>query len=340
MPPRIRLKDIGAHLALDKSTVSLALRGDPRIAEATRARVVHAATALGYRRDPALSRLAQVRWANRRQTPASSIAMVSWAGDDYPDQARELSGPLRAAIEGMGYGWERIVVTARGGVAAAARILRARGVDGLVALASRRVDAWHNFPWADFCGVEILTGGGRPSGLATIRQDTIGALVDAGQRIAAQRPASAAIVLIQQDPPSLTDDRDEAAALLVLKRWAATGIRVLPLQIVRSVDNELEGLGHWLATNRPACLIYPNNSLGYLMSQVKLAIPTTTRVIVHRRHGAAQFAGYEQPLEQMAQLAAQHVDSLVRSGQRGLPEAGATSVVPVRWVDGPSFPQE
>lgn len=338
MKGRVRMKDIGAQLGLDKSTVSLALRGDERIAKGTRERVRKQAEAMGYVQDPALSRLAQERWSGKRRAAGVSIGMVNWAEDDYPDQTRQLLKPLRGAVEGLGYGFERIVVEGQGGGVAAARILRARGVRGLVVIASRREAAWQGFAWEGFCGVEILAGGGRASGLATIRQDTIGALLDAGRRIERAGAKSAGIVLLQQPQPSLTDDRDEAAAMLVLKRWAAKGMRVLPLRIVKALEEEIATLAGWLRRERPDCLIYPNSALGYIMSLEKLGIPERTRVIVHRRHGARFFAGYEQPLDDIARMAAQQVDSLIRVGSTGLPLAGATTVVPVRWEDGPSFP--
>ncbi len=45
---RVTINDVAKHAEVDGSTVSLALRGDPRITEATRARVLQAAKMLGY----------------------------------------------------------------------------------------------------------------------------------------------------------------------------------------------------------------------------------------------------------------------------------------------------
>lgn len=50
--------DLAAHLELDKSTVSLALRGSPKVGAATRARVAEAARFLGYRLNLAARQLA------------------------------------------------------------------------------------------------------------------------------------------------------------------------------------------------------------------------------------------------------------------------------------------
>ena len=51
------LRDVAAHLGISHSTVSRALRDDPRITQAVRQRVRQAAQKLGYRRDPKLAEL-------------------------------------------------------------------------------------------------------------------------------------------------------------------------------------------------------------------------------------------------------------------------------------------
>jgi len=57
MSVRVTLKDLAAQLALDKSSVSLALRDSPKISDATRARVREAARRMGYRPNLAARRL-------------------------------------------------------------------------------------------------------------------------------------------------------------------------------------------------------------------------------------------------------------------------------------------
>jgi DNA-binding LacI/PurR family transcriptional regulator len=331
MQQRVRLKDIGARLGVDKSTVSMALRGHPRIPEGTRARVRAMADELGYVQDPLFSQMAQRRWAGRGRPPAVSIGLLSWSGEDYPDQVREVARPLRAAVERLGYGYERLVVGGFGGVEKAVRILEARGVRGLVVTASAVDSAWSGFPWERFCGVEILAGRAAPTGLPVIRHDTIGAMLDAGRRVAAQRPRRAAIAVLQQDPPSLTDERDEAAALLVLRRWAAAGIDHAPLQVFRNSSRHAWDVLEWLTAVRPEAAILPNSAVKWALPENDIPLLRQTRIILQRRHGEAGFAGYEQPMDRIAALAAQQVDALLRGDRRGLPALAETTVVPAHW---------
>jgi hypothetical protein len=69
-----------------------------------------------------------------------------WDAADYPMWRARLRPELAAHAIRNGYGFEEVVVGACGGVHAAARILKARGVMGVVALASRAADAWKAMP--------------------------------------------------------------------------------------------------------------------------------------------------------------------------------------------------
>ena len=339
MEQRVRMKDIAERLGIDKSTVSLALRGAPRIPQITREKVRRTAEEMGYVRDPALSRLAEQRWRGKTKQQAVSIALLVWDKTDYPDWRKELLAPVKKRAEELGYGFETVTVGGRKGITPAVRILEARGVAGLVVLGSRDPQAWQGFPWERFCGVEVLTGAGRPSGFPVVRYDTFGALLDAGRRVEKVRPESAAILLLQQERPSITDDRDHAAALLVSHRWHHAGIACKEPQLFVNDDNLYQSLISWLKTNRPEVAIIPNAGIYWIIPQSGLEVPGQIRLIAHRRHGVKNFAGYEQRTSKIGELAAQLVDSLIRSNQRGLPQLPETIVVPSQWTPGPSFPE-
>jgi DNA-binding LacI/PurR family transcriptional regulator len=51
--------DVARKAGVDKSTVSLALSGSPKLPEATRSRIQRIAEELGYTPDPGLARLAR-----------------------------------------------------------------------------------------------------------------------------------------------------------------------------------------------------------------------------------------------------------------------------------------
>jgi LacI family transcriptional regulator len=336
----VRLKDIAAQLRLNESTVSRALADHPSIPAHTRQRVRRTADSLGYTPDPSLRRLAQMRWRGSHAERAASLALVRWSGADYLPIAMDILPRVGAAARRVGYGFEEVVVSDYTSPVAAARCLRARGVSGIIAMASTQADAWIDFPWEQFSGVQLLTGSGRDSGLATIRPDVFGALLDAGRRVAAVRPRSAAIVLFKQNSPSLTDLRDEAAAGLVLQQWRDLGIPTLPIAKLNAgrPDVLADTLMEWLKENRPGAVILPNSLLGGWMQNTSYRIPENVGIVTCRRLGSPLFAGYEVCHERIVSLAVQMIDGLVRSSHTGLPDLPESVVVPCRWCDGPSFP--
>ncbi len=136
MKPAPRLKDIAAHAGLDVSTVSLALRGDPRIRPATAERVRAAARALGYRTDPVLAhlmtRLRLRRGERYRATLAFLCAAPREAYERWPTQRRILAGATRRAAE-LGYELAFFHYHRAGhGPARWDGLLRARGIEGVV----------------------------------------------------------------------------------------------------------------------------------------------------------------------------------------------------------------
>ncbi len=71
-------KDLAKAAGLDQSTISLALRGDPRVKAKTREQVLRIARQLGYRKDPMLTALASYR---DRQRSASHHGTLAWLHD-------------------------------------------------------------------------------------------------------------------------------------------------------------------------------------------------------------------------------------------------------------------
>lgn len=71
---RVSLREVAAAAKVCVMTVSLALRDNPRISEATRARIKRLAAELGYHPDPELSRLMNHLRASR--TARGNIAWL------------------------------------------------------------------------------------------------------------------------------------------------------------------------------------------------------------------------------------------------------------------------
>ncbi len=85
MPSRSRVsqRDIAAKAGVSVMTVSLALRGNLRIPEATRARITRMAEEMGYERDPVLASLMAYRQEGGADRQRATIAILTnWSTQD------------------------------------------------------------------------------------------------------------------------------------------------------------------------------------------------------------------------------------------------------------------
>ncbi len=133
--PPVRMREIAREIGVDASTVSRALRGDPRIGAGLSEKIRGAAQRLGYRPNPLVSAL----MANRRRSKtadADVVALVTcYGGEDWrqKDVCRwEYEGIRRRAAH-LGFRLEVFALEDYGGNAARLeRTLRARGIVGVL----------------------------------------------------------------------------------------------------------------------------------------------------------------------------------------------------------------
>jgi LacI family transcriptional regulator len=104
------MQRVAIRAGVHQTTVSLALRNDPRLSAATRERVQAAARELGYRPNPLVSALIATR-SRRNAARRAVIAYVTADDDAHRERGvepsyRDLFGGARARAEELGYGLE------------------------------------------------------------------------------------------------------------------------------------------------------------------------------------------------------------------------------------------
>lgn len=135
--PLPSMNDVAAHAGCARATVSMALRNDPRITAATRARVVAAARQLGYRANPLVAALMTTRRMQRVTARHTGLAFVTthpptdpWR--HYPTYVGFHAGARERATE-LGYTLEEFPLRAPGMTPRRlAQIIRARNIHGLL----------------------------------------------------------------------------------------------------------------------------------------------------------------------------------------------------------------
>lgn len=163
--PKTSLRAIADSCGVSAATVSRVLAGRPNVRAEVRERVQAAAVRLGYARNHLVgSVMAQVR-AGRTQRFHGNLAIVHVPSAEQP-RPRPMQQFMIAAAErrARDLGFHLSVFQLdppRLGAEALGRILRARGVQGVVFLYSRPTEVTEGFPWEHFALVEIDYGASR-----------------------------------------------------------------------------------------------------------------------------------------------------------------------------------
>lgn len=149
-------QDIAVLAGVARSTVSLALRGHPKISPETRARIEQVARQLGYAPDPMLSALAAYR---SRQRPAAFHGTLAWLVNSPAGSFQWERGPVFSAYfngaaeraEFHGYRVETFVLQPpRLSAARVASILQARSISGILLCPQQKPETEMDFGWSDF----------------------------------------------------------------------------------------------------------------------------------------------------------------------------------------------
>ncbi|MBK1879716.1 LacI family DNA-binding transcriptional regulator [Pelagicoccus mobilis] len=131
------LRDLAKHLGLALSTVSMALKDHPRLAQSTRDRVKKAAKELGYTPDPRISNVMGYLKKKRADKPVAALAYVTRYSeeiqlDKHPVYHNYLLGARERAAE-LGYRLEYFNMTLESlSGKRLTSVLQHRGIEGVL----------------------------------------------------------------------------------------------------------------------------------------------------------------------------------------------------------------
>lgn len=160
MERRVTLKDVAAAAGVSVMTVSYVMRGSGKISEVTRKRVEEVAEKLGYQPDPMMKRLASYRSRMQREERGMTLAWLNL----HPTQetwnfrgshfVETFEGAQKRALN-VGYRLEPFCVPELGGWKRTTKVLRARGIQGvIIGQPPGGVDS-AELDWAHFATVAI-----------------------------------------------------------------------------------------------------------------------------------------------------------------------------------------
>lgn len=156
----VTLESIGSVCGVSKATVSLALRGSPRIPAATRDKIREVASKLGYQVNPLVSAHAAYIRTGRKARAAIALGyLTNWTSNaPTPSKlvnARYLNGASKRADE-LGYRLDPFYLRSTGmTIRRIGQILATRNILGVVVADLARADAQLDLQWETLAAVAL-----------------------------------------------------------------------------------------------------------------------------------------------------------------------------------------
>ncbi|HWL17433.1 MAG TPA: LacI family DNA-binding transcriptional regulator [Opitutus sp.] len=330
------LRTLAERCGLSASTASRALSGHPNVRPEVRAQVQAEARRLGYNRNHLVgSLMAHVR-AARTDRFLGNLAIVHVASPEQPrprpmqqvmiDAGRARARELGFRVDVLGLDPATLTAPALG------RMLRARGVQGVIFLYSKLTDAANGFPWEHFASAEIDYGSLALS-VNTVAIDHHLTLNNALVRLRALGYRKIGLFIERY--------KDER----LLNKWTAAfrsfqelqgGIGDAPLLIETTMTPEA-----FLAWHRRHKL---DLAIGHVdeailwLRQAGIAIPKQAGFFnLNWNERGRPCAGLDLRPELQGIAAVDSVVAQIHRNERGLPVDPHTIMVSGRWVDGPTL---
>lgn len=337
MPSRITLKDVALACGKDVSTVSLALRGHPRIPKTTREKIEAVARQLGYHPDPALSAL--IRHRQNGLGPKSEWSHLLYvipracAFEETPVSA--IAGARRRAAE-LGYRIDLFRMDDYSSDEAAARILVNRGFVGLLLGRTLAVNSFPQWDWSPFCAVACGAGLAEPS-IHMVTFDYFDAV-----RICAHKARAAGYRKIAFAPcRHLQTLRDDEVRIAACRYWSAEmpWTKNQPAPVYEGPVLDSKKFLPWMRRHQPDCLIAFNNAHYELLREFGWEVPARLGMAaIHYLPWSPQLSGTSLLSSILGAASVDFLNQLLLSNHRGLPASPYKLHLSPEWQEGSSLP--
>lgn len=347
MPPprptgsRVSLRDIAAEIGVSHVTVSLALRGDPRISVERRQEIAAVAERLGYRPDPMLASLSAYRQTKKPMEIRSTVAWLNqWPDVRQLRRFQEFDAYWRGAHDyasRLGYRLEEFIVGKDMTPARLQQILLARSVRGILIPPHTNGLNLPDFDWSQFSLVRLGISVKHPRAhIVTSDQKNCAAMAfermwEKGYR----RIAYATAHRFDRN----TGGNFRAGYLSAQDEHVPLRQHLAPL--VLSEDGtpaDVRTLRKWLRAARPDAIFTAIGNLPGLLEQAGCRVPHDIGVAATSLLDGHFDTGVDQNSLEVGRVAMATLAGLIHQNERGVPQYCRRVLVEGLWVDGTSLP--
>jgi LacI family transcriptional regulator len=336
----VTMRDVAAKAGVSHTTVSLALRGDPRIQPETRRRIRRMAQALGYHRDAELSNLmAHLRRMRAQPAQATLGFLTAWPQRDgwrIAANHRRFHAGVVSRAEELGYTLDEVWLLQPGMTPARmTKILRARGIRGLVLQSLPEANGRLSLGWEHFaCVTKGLTVAHPP--LHRVMSSHYEDMRLVFQQLTRRGYRRIGLVLGE----ALSDRVDHAwlAAYYVFQNSLPADGRVAPLLMRK--PGALAAFTRWFETSAPEVLLFSDQPVPGWVASLGLRVPEDVGLLhLDWAPDLAPMAGLDSEPESLGVAAVDLLVGQLHAYEYGVPRHEKIVTIKGRWVSGASIRQ-
>jgi LacI family transcriptional regulator len=335
-PVRVTHQDIASKFGCDKSTVSLALRDNPRIPLQTRIQIQELAQKMGYRPDPALAMLARQRWAKHDPEVGSTLAfIVNRKRPFYNVQAPYIRGAMERALE-RGYQLIEFDLDEYPSGHAASKVLYSRGIRGLIlaCIPPDELAPIVALDWEKFTVVSLSHGWGHvPVHAVGVNYFESTRMV--WREVVARGYQRIGTALFQESPSSIVDAERLGACYVAQRDLIPAELRI-PVLLC---DFQNKGaFFHWMKQHRPEAIISRWAGVYDWLVEEGYKIPRDVAFASFRIEEGRPIAGASIMVDHIGSAAVDTVIAQMHENRWGIPAIRQTLQLEPVWVDGVTLP--
>lgn len=336
----VTIRHIAARAGVCISTVSRALRGDPRLPVATRERIGRIAKELKYRRHPLMAVLASVRrpgpW--KGGLPLAFVTQCAPATDK--PQGEYFESARRHALQ-LGYTMSFFNLGAQDKAGTLVKTLIARGVAGVVLGRLRGpIELFAEADWSRLAVVSMDRRLDQPQFHLVVPNITepffyvFNRVVECGYR-------RIGISEFGHEPPHPDDRARRAALLWCLENFKTRKNRVLVHRQRGFGTAAREAFLQWVKKERPDAVIGFNPTLHWWATQAGLEIPgqfALAVLVASDGQTERRVTGWLKDYKLAGETAVDFIDQMLRRGEFGVPLHPLETQIPGHWQEGETLP--
>ena len=328
------LRSIARAAGVSHETVSRALRHDSRVSAATGERIRSLADQLGYRTNPLVSALMRTRFGfNVRRTTANVVFLKpTWGRRDWWSKSpfREQADATLSRLRDLGFDASELSVPEQDLLSPRlARILRARGVRGVVIGSMPPATRTLALPWNDLAVVAFSLSIHEPL------LDRVSSDVSSGLRLAMRELLARGYC---RPGLAFSPAQDERREFLLSAAWHDLQQRNLPERnripsFCGAYDEAL--VTKWFSRHRPDAILSLDPSYLGLLRRLRLRIPEEAGFLwLEVVSSPAEVAGLFTDIPHSTHLAAELLAEKLMRNDFGIPRRRHTLLVQPDWREG------